>query len=306
MLFRITDIETVPDPSTWTPGQPDWILRPGTKLSGIPLEGSGAFFHEVRPVGSEPRSAVCHLTYVKKEPFCPPQSQRVVAVAWCDVDLKTEADKPKTYDLVSCHVHADWSDDPATESGLLRLFRDAMVARPANLVTWNGRSFDLPVLAMRALHLGVPWGWYYDSRDIRYRYSTEGHNDLMDFLSDYGACRSMKLDDVARLVGLPGKDVPGEDHFDGSMVAGVVAEGDVPANKKKIARYCLQDVIQTALVFLRTRYHLEIVTADEYNKSVETFSSSKVVKKTIDLDWSKVLLPGSFSSDSPPKGGVLV
>jgi predicted PolB exonuclease-like 3'-5' exonuclease len=157
-----------------------------------------------------------------------------------------------------------------------------MTLNPATLVTWNGRTFDLPVLSARALHLGVPWGWYYDERNIRYRYSSDGHDDLMDFLSDFGAARPMKLGDVARLIGLPGKT-----DMDGSKVEGIAAEGKSSANEGKIAAYCLQDAVQTALVFLRTRYHLEIVDAAGYAASVDTFAKDPVVRELLDVDWKK-------------------
>ena len=279
MLFRITDIETVSDYHFWNP-EPKWRFLPTERARVAP--GTAYAVSDFVALAEEP-------------PFVPPQAQRVVAIAWCDVEMDP-ASQPKTYNFVACEAHAAWAQSTVPEKvreaerGLLGRFRQVMTENPATLVTWNGRSFDLPVLAMRALHLGVPWGWYYDERDIRYRYSTTGHCDLMDFLSDYGACRSMKLDDASRLVGLPGKDVPGEEHFDGSMVSELVARGDDQANKDKIRRYCLQDVLQTALVFLRTRYHLEIIDALGYSKSLGTFASSPDALKALPIDWSRLML----------------
>ena len=112
------------------------------------------------------------------------------------------------------------------------------------LVTFNGRSFDLPVMALRALCHGVPMGWYYRDASTRYRYSEQGHLDLCDWLADHGATRSSSLDAIARLVGLPGKI-----GVDGSQVEGLYREGKLAA----IESYCLADVAQTALVFLRFR-----------------------------------------------------
>jgi hypothetical protein len=106
----------------------------------------------------------------------------------------------------------------------------------------------------------------------------------------------MKLDDASRLVGLPGKDIPGEEHFDGSMVEGLVARGDVRENKDRIARYCLQDVLQTALLFVRTRYHLEIIDALGYSKSVGTFAGAPAVRNTLPIVWTSLLLDAEVSS----------
>jgi predicted PolB exonuclease-like 3'-5' exonuclease len=84
--------------------------------------------------------------------------------------------------------------------------------------------------------------WWFASRNTRYRYSTEGHFDLMDFLTDFGAARPARLDAYARLVGFPGKV-----GVDGSQVLPMVHAGRLD----EVSAYCLCDVAQTAAVFLR-------------------------------------------------------
>lgn len=280
MLFRVVDIETVPDLSVWTPGEAQWELRPGIEWQGVPeckSTCSMAFFEGLSPEASR----LCNLAYIKKEPFPPPQAHRVVAVAWCNVEMLPVVNK--TYGLVGGRWICDW-EAPADEREMLRIFGDLQEEMPATLVTWNGRTFDLPVLAMRALYHGVPWGWYYTERDVRYRYSDAGHCDLMDFLSDFGASRPMKLGDVARLIGLPGKT-----DMDGSKVADVVAEGNISENMRKVGLYCLQDAIQTAIVFVRTRLHLGIITTEGYEKSLRSFKDSPLVRESgIVIEWDKL------------------
>jgi hypothetical protein len=127
-------------------------------------------------------------------------------------------------------------------------------ARPV-LVTYNGRSFDLPVIVMRSLCHAISLPWYYRDRDIRYRYSAEGHLDLCDWLADHGATRAGKLDAVARLIGLPGKI-----GVDGSQVEGLYQAGDI----ESIQRYCLADVAQTALLFLRFRLLQGQIASEAY------------------------------------------
>ncbi len=73
-------------------------------------------------------------------------------------------------------------------------FADFMTKWKPQVVTWNGRGFDLPVLALRGLRFGLDFGWYYRGEGYRYRFSEEGHLDLCDVLSDHGAAQ----DDVAR------------------------------------------------------------------------------------------------------------
>jgi len=135
--------------------------------------------------------------------------------------------------------------DSKDEAGMLRDFAKLLEERRPCLVTFNGRSFDMPVIATRCLRHGIPLRHYYRSRDVRYRFTADGHLDLMDYVADFGAAKSSRLDVIAKLCGMPGKvGVDGKDV--GPMVhAGRLAE---------VRAYCLCDVAQTAGVFLRVQY----------------------------------------------------
>jgi len=174
-----------------------------------------------RPPGVEP-------------PFPPTWAHRVIVIGclWLDGD----------YHLKRLGVVGEGKEMSEREL-LTELSRFVGRARPV-LVTYNGRVFDLPVIAMRSLSHGVPLGWYYRDKGVRYRYSDQGHLDLCDWLADHGATRSGSLDAVARLIGLPGKV-----SVDGSQVEGLYRAGQLAA----IQSYCLSDVVQTALLFLRFR-----------------------------------------------------
>jgi hypothetical protein len=259
LLFRSLDIETVPDFSIWSPGEPTYRLTCG----------------QLAPKFSS--SLPAYQPYVEAvEPFPPPHAHRVVAVAWTDVEAAQDPARKgadgrayRIYRCVAHERHCGWSSQaPESEERMLvAAVAAAQAERPATLVTWNGRTFDLPVLSMRALHLGIPWGWYYEPTSIRYRYTEDGHCDLMDFFSDYGAGKNARLDNVAKLIGLPGKT-----DTDGSMVADIVAQGDDQDAMARVGRYCGHDTLQTAIIFLRSRYHLGRLTAEGYNESLETFA----------------------------------
>jgi hypothetical protein len=168
----------------------------------------------------------------------------VLGALWLDED----------YRLKKLGVVGDGKD----EREMLEDF-SAFVGRwQPQLVTYNGRSFDLPVIALRSLRHGVPMSWYYQGR-LRHRYSEEGHLDLCDMLSDHGAARSMSLDAIARLIGLPGKV-----GVDGSQVEGMWRAGQLDSIKS----YCLADVAQTALLFLRFRLLQGMLPMEEYKRSV--------------------------------------
>lgn len=129
-----------------------------------------------------------------------------------------------------------------SEGEMLLDFAHWLDQKKPTVVTWNGRSFDMPVITSRALRHGVPMPWWFTDRNTRYRYSTDGHFDLMDFLADFGAAKNARLDVYARLVGFPGKT-----GIDGSKVLPMVHAGRI----EEVNSYCLCDVVQTAGIFLR-------------------------------------------------------
>ncbi len=130
------------------------------------------------------------------------------------------------------------------EAGILEDFARMLEERRPCLVTFNGRGFDMPVIAARCLRHGIPFRHYYRSRDVRYRFSAEGHLDLMDYVADFGAAKPSKLDIVAKLCGMPGKV-----GIDGKDVGPMVHAGRM----QEVRNYCLCDVAQTAGVFLRVQ-----------------------------------------------------
>jgi 3'-5' exonuclease len=185
--------------------------------------------------------------------FPPTWAHRIIVIGCLWLDDR--------YRLKRIGVIGDPSGGPGSpderERGLLEDFsRFVGKARPV-LVSYNGRSFDLPVIAMRSLCHAVPLAWYYREKGVRYRFSEEGHLDLCDWLADHGATRPGKLDAVARLIGLPGKV-----GIDGSQVEGLYHAGQLD----KIQKYCLADVAQTALLFLRFRLLQGQIEVDAYRE----------------------------------------
>jgi len=219
--YLILDIETIPDVERWK--RPE--LQGVTPDTGIPAS----------------------------TPFPPAWAHRIIVIGclWLDASYKL-----KRLGVVGDPTGGDGSPDQRERALLEDFSRFVGRARPV-LVTYNGRSFDLPVIALRALCHGVSIGWYYRERDVRYRYSEQGHLDLCDWLADHGATRSGSLDAVARLIGLPGKV-----GVDGSQVEGLYKAGQLAA----IQRYCLADVAQTALLFLRFRLLQGVLRPDQYQE----------------------------------------
>ncbi len=126
--------------------------------------------------------------------------------------------------VVSCALRSDegfrvWSlaEPKSGEGEIIQRFFDGIEKFTPQIVSWNGGGFDLPVLHYRGLIHGVsaPRYWdmgegdYRDSRDFKWnnyisRYHMR-HTDLMDLLAMYQPRGSAPLDQLARLMGLPGQ-----------------------------------------------------------------------------------------------------
>lgn len=145
-----------------------------------------------------------------------------------------------------------WSlgDLDAPESELIERFFDGVERYSPTLVSWNGSGFDLPVLHYRALVHGVVAARYWevgdDDRGFRYnnylgRFHWR-HLDLMDVLSGYQMRAAAPLDEIATLLGFPGKM-----GMSGARVWDAYQAGDIAG----IRNYCETDVLNTYLVYLR-------------------------------------------------------
>jgi hypothetical protein len=134
------------------------------------------------------------------------------------------------------------------------------------LVTFNGRTFDLPVLELAAFRYGLPLpDWFKDGakswEDPRGRYNTRFHLDLQEVLTNFAALRlSGGLLLLARLLGLPGKmDTKGD------MVQDLWQAGE----HARIDDYCLCDALDTYFVFLRVRLLQGLISAEQERSCAE-------------------------------------
>ncbi len=188
-----------------------------------------------------------------KSGFPPPPFHRVVSIGalWLRSDLRLER-----LGVVG-REPGEPPDAPLDERVALQAFATFVERAQPTLVTFNGRRFDLPVLAHRCLAHGVPFPFYYQ-RGVRYRYSDEGHIDLADLLTDHGAAQMVSLDAAAHLVGLPGKL-----GVDGSKVQQLFDDG----RHADIDAYCLQDVVQTTFLLLRVELLRGRVAPDAYRRA---------------------------------------
>jgi predicted PolB exonuclease-like 3'-5' exonuclease len=128
-----------------------------------------------------------------------------------------------------------------TEKQLISAFVDRIADLNPQLITFNGNSFDLPVLRYRAMIRSVTAPGLAE-RSYFNRY-TEDALDLCDALSSFNSGARATLNEIARIMGLPGKP----DDINGGQVEKYFREGRI----KEIAAYCECDVVNTYRVWLR-------------------------------------------------------
>jgi 3'-5' exonuclease len=193
------------------------------------------------------------------EAFAPPFGWRPICVGAVVLEETAEGGLT-TRRLTVTEIPGDASARPdGCERALLARFAELAGKKDVCLVTWNGRAYDLPVLMLRSLRHGIAQPWYYQGKDMRYRYTEAGHCDLADAMADYGASRGLSLDGMAKLIGLPGKfgDV------DGAGVGEAFAQG----RYEEIGSYCLADAVQTAFLFIRWQLLKGWLRPEQYHEA---------------------------------------
>lgn len=125
------------------------------------------------------------------------------------------------------------------DDGAAAIERTSHLIEGRTLVTYNGRGFDCPVLALAAMKhqhfdlAGISQAWQ------SHRF-TGGHYDLADIVSGFGGARGASLERLCTELGIPVKiDTHGSD----------VAELMAKRQFQDIQDYCEQDVASTLCLF---------------------------------------------------------
>ncbi len=228
----VFDIETIPD------------VDSGRRIFGLDglsdADAAKAMFHlRQQQTGSE---------------FLPLHLHRICAIS---VVLRHK-DRVKVWSL---------GEPDADEAELVQRFFDGVDRFTPTLVSWNGGGFDLPVLHYRSLLHGIQAPRYWDTggddRDFKWNnYLSrfhERHTDLMDVLAGYQMRANARLDEVATMLGFPGKM-----GMSGARVWDAYQEGDITG----IRNYCETDVLNTWLVYLRFQLIRGQLTAEAYAREL--------------------------------------
>ena len=169
--------------------------------------------------------------------FLPLHLQQIITIS---VTFRT-ADTFKVWTL---------GNEDSDEAEIVQRFFDGIERYTPDLVSWNGSGFDLPVLHYRALkhNIQAPRYWETGDSDRDFKWNNYmsrfhwRHIDLMDVLAGFQPRGRASLDQMAVLLGFPGKL-----GMRGDQVWDTFQEGGI----REIRDYCETDVLNTWLVFLR-------------------------------------------------------
>ncbi len=167
------------------------------------------------------------------------------------------------------------SIEGSSEKEMIKNFLHFINQKNPKLISFNGRSFDMPLLMLRAMQYNLTCSAYFEVENkelnknkwdnYRARYSDRFHVDLMDHLCEFGAVRGLKLDHVCSMVGLPGKyDVHGDQ----------VMELYYAGNLEKIKEYCESDVLNTYWLFLKYELLKGNVVIEDYQRALATMQEN--------------------------------
>lgn len=233
MNVFVFDIETVPD------------LALGRRLLGLENEPDKAVAEAMMSQAKEASGQV----------FVKHHCQKIVTIS----AALRQGDHFKIWSL---------GDPESSESDLIQRFFSGIEKYQPMLVSWNGAGFDLPVIHYRALLHGIPAIVYWEcgERKPEFKYNNylnryhHKHLDLMDYLSGYQAKAFARLNDIALMLGLPGKM-----GMDGSQVLAHYLSGEI----NTIRDYCETDVLNTYFIFLRFQLIRGLLPPEVYQYEIE-------------------------------------
>lgn len=233
MSILVFDIETVPD------------IDAGRELYNL---------HGLSP--AEIASAMFALRRAKVgHDFIAHHLQRVVAISL----VLSQGSTIKAWSL---------GDESSSEKELITRFFSGIEKYTPTLVSWNGSGFDLPVLHYRSLLHGISAPIYWESGENQQAFRWNNylnrfhyrHLDLMDVIAGYQNKAFAPLDEIASLLGFPGKM---------GMSGAKVWDEYLAGNLKGIRDYCETDVLNTWCVYLRFELTRGVLTQGEYDLALE-------------------------------------
>jgi len=167
-----------------------------------------------------------------------PFTAKVVAIGMFDVQNE------KSFVYYESDTEEEWQSEDSkviykafSEKAMLERFWHVM-EKADQVITFNGRNFDIPFLMMRSAKLKVK-----PSKNFMgYRFDTKHHVDLLEQFTFYSATRKFNLDFYCHAFGV---QTPKSHEISGMEVQNLYQAGRI----KDIAVYCGKDIVATYRLF---------------------------------------------------------
>ncbi|MFC2103485.1 ribonuclease H-like domain-containing protein [Bacteroidota bacterium] len=212
----IFDIETCAYPfDSLTESQQEYLLRYAEKETD-PIEKQEQTDQAIRYTSLYPLTAKC------------------IAIGIYDID------KEKSFVYYESDKIEEWASEDdlvhykgLTETEMLKSFWK-IIKVADQVVTFNGRNFDIPFLMIRSAMLKIK-----PSKNlIKKRYNNSSHIDLLEQFTFYGLTRKFNLDFYCNAFGI---ESPKTKEISGMEVKNLYEAGKL----KEIASYCSRDIYAT-------------------------------------------------------------
>jgi hypothetical protein len=238
MTILVFDIETIPDVNAG---------RQLYDLHGLSDADTAAAMYALR------RAKVGHE-------FLPHYLQKIVAISL----VMSSGNQFKVWSL---------GQETSDEKELISRFFAGIDKHMPTLVSWNGSGFDLPVLHYRALLYGITAATYWETGEEQQAFRWNNylnrfhyrHLDLMDVLAGYQNKAFAPLDDIASMLGFPGKM-----GMSGAKVWSEYQAGNITG----IRNYCETDVLNTYCVYLRFERMRGNLNETDYEQAIHHLKSA--------------------------------
>lgn len=144
------------------------------------------------------------------------------------------------------------------ESEILEKFCNFLQKHKPKIVSFNGKTFDIPVIQYRSMMHHIPCPWLY-SKEFSYKYNNEVHCDLIDAFSNFGSSARIKMTEVAALCNIPCKQ-----NGSGNSVLEMYRNNQI----QEICDYCEEDVLVTYILYLHYQMHRGAISIDLFGRKL--------------------------------------
>lgn len=217
-----------------------------------------------------------------EDKMLPPGLHQIVTAGVHLAEIQTTPNIGEWYQTL--HLSSTSDAEPVIVANIVEWMRKLL----PRVVSYNGRSCDFPLLAMRAMKYGIDMGFWFSTADrwnnYTSRFATDYHFDVMDWLSLYGATSRLKLREVMALLQLPDKI------YRGGEVLDMWLAGDIT----HIREYCELDSMNTFLAYVHVQHLRGVITKAGMDASIR--SAISFLKQHLDqkylhgflLEWCRL------------------